>query len=229
MDQFAAVPRRFGCRAGTTGCTRLVSGETFESLHPNLSGCSMCSMRSFFPLVGLLVSGSGLLLAQNVGPVFTNGSLVPGSSGMHRCGTPAGGTAGLGGDHPDCDSVQTNPLAIYAPTSLLRIPVVVHVISNTVGAGNLSDAQVQSQITVLNEDYRAQAGTAGAGGIDTMVEFFLATTDPVGNPTTGITRHTNNTWFADGGSYWTSIAWDTSRYLNIYTNNAGGGGVLGYV
>src|SRR5262245_30405359 len=105
-------------------------------------------MGSFLPLVGLLVSGSGLLLAQNVGPVLTNASLIPGSGGMHRCGTPVSGTVGLAGDHPDCDSVQTNPLAIYAPTSLLRIPVVVHVISNTAGSGNLTDAQVQSQITV---------------------------------------------------------------------------------
>src|SRR5262245_52022918 len=36
-------------------------------------------------------------------------------------------------------------------TGLIRIPVVVHVVWNT-AAQNISDAQIQSQITVLNED-----------------------------------------------------------------------------
>jgi hypothetical protein len=88
---------------------------------------------------------------------------------------------------------------------------------------------VQSQIQVLNEDFRALAGTAGAGGVDTRIEFFLATTDPNGNPTTGIMRYTNNSWFNDMGSYWNTIAWNTQRYLNIYTNNPAGGSTLGYV
>ena len=150
---------------------------------------------------------------------------------MHRCGTPSviAGLGGVGADNPDCDLVQTNPTATYAPGVLWRIPVVVHVISDTSGQGNLTDAQVQSQIAILNEDYRAIAGTPGGTGVDTKIEFFLATTDPSGAATTGIRRYTNSTWFADGGSYWTTIAWNPQRYMNIYTNSAGGGGVLGYV
>jgi hypothetical protein len=147
---------------------------------------------------------------------------------MHRCGTPTHFGTFNPADAPDCSLNNTNP-APWAPVSVLRIPVVVHVISNTGGTGNLSDTLVQSQITVLNEDFRAIAATPGAGGFDTKVEFFLATTDPLGNPTNGIRRYTNTTWFNDSGSYWTSIAWDTARYLNIYTNSAGGGGTLGYV
>ncbi len=146
-----------------------------------------------------------------------------------RCGTPSTFLGGAGIDHPDCDFFQTNPSATYAPGTVWRIPVVVHVIQSASGAGNLSDTLVQSQIQVLNEDFRALAGTSGAGGVDSRIEFFLATTDPSGQPTNGIRRYTNNTWFADAGSYWNSIAWNTNRYLNIYTNNAGGGGVLGYV
>ncbi|MHC5002024.1 MAG: M43 family zinc metalloprotease, partial [Planctomycetota bacterium] len=46
-------------------------------------------------------------------------------------------------------------------------------------------------------------------------------------PTTGITYSNNTSWFNDNGSYWNQLAWDTSRYMNIYTNNAGG--ALGYV
>jgi hypothetical protein len=176
----------------------------------------------------VLLAAATCLCAQEQGPVLDPQALIPGTN-TYRCGTPAVGGLGAPTDHPDCDSSQTNPSATYAPTTLVRIPVVVHVIQNTSGTGNLSDALVHSQITVLNEDFRALPGTAGAPGTDTQIEFFLATQDPSGSPTTGITRHTNNTWFGDGGSYWTSIAWDTTRYLNIYTNSPGGGGVLGYV
>jgi Pregnancy-associated plasma protein-A len=86
---------------------------------------------------------------------------------------------------------------------------------------------VLSQIEIMNEDFQALAGSNGAPGNDAQIEFYLATEDPNGNPTTGITRSTNNTWFNDGGSYWNSLAWDTNRYLNIYTNSASG--ALGYV
>ncbi|MCB9878332.1 MAG: zinc metalloprotease [Planctomycetes bacterium] len=177
-------------------------------------------------LLAAVVFGAACLGAQS--PTPSADSLIPGTS-LHRCATPtnlvAPPTLGPG----DCSYNNTNPLAAYAPTDVVTIPVVVHVIQNTSGTGNLSDQRVQSQITVLNEDFRAMAGTPGAGGFDTGIQFVLATTDPNGNPTTGITRHTNNTWWTDSGSYWNSIAWPTDRYLNIYTNNIGGGGTLGYV
>lgn len=175
------------------------------------------------PFVAALALAS-FLPAQ--GPVFEPESLIPGTS-MHRCGTPTQLNA-VSVDIADCGPNSTNP-GPWAPVTVIRIPVVVHVIANTSGTGNLSDALVQSQIAVLNEDFRALAGSPAATGFDTKIEFFLATTDPLGNPTNGIRRYTNNTWFNDTGSYWTSIAWDTTRYMNIYTNSAGGGGVLGYV
>ncbi len=127
----------------------------------------------------------------------------------------------------DCEFFSTNPIPQYDPVDLIQIPVVVHVIQSTTGAGAISDSLVQSQIDILNEDFRAMAGTNGANGTDTMIQFFLAQVDPNGNPTNGITRSTNNTWFNDGGSYWNTLAWDTNRYLNIYTNSASG--ALGYV
>lgn len=181
----------------------------------------------------LLLLGPGWLAAtlaaqHPVAPAPDDASRIPGTA-MHRCGTPTGPGAGIGIDHPDCSYTQTNPLAVYAPTALLRIPVVVHVIRNTSGQGNLSAALVQSQITVLNEDFRARSGTAGASGVDTMIEFFLATRDPVGAPTSGIVHHTDNSWFNDNGAYYNAVAWDTQRYLNIYTNNTGNGTLLGYV
>ena len=119
------------------------------------------------------------------------------------------------------------------------IPVVVHVVHNT-AAQNISDAQITSQIDVLNRDFRATnpdvsiVPPAFAPLIaDSRVEFFLATTDPAGNPTTGITRtQTSVTSFggddkvkraATGGV----DAWPADEYLNIWVCQLSGG-LLGY-
>lgn len=134
----------------------------------------------------------------------------------------------LRGSGADCSYSRTNVEARYEPgNGLLRIPVVVHVIQNSGGTGFISASRVRSQIDVMNEDFRAIAGSNGANGSDAQIEFFLATEDENGNPTTGITYSTNNTWFNDGGGYYNTLAWDTNRYLNIYTNSASG--ALGYV
>ena len=146
-----------------------------------------------------------------------------------RCAAhPSGHDIDLRGSGADCNFTRTLVEDQYEPDQgLLRIPVVVHVIQQTNGTGALSDERVTSQIDILNEDFLAIAGSFGDMGDDAQIEFFLATEDPQGNPTTGITRSTNNTWFNDSGSYWNTLAWDTSRYLNIYTNSASG--ALGYV
>ncbi len=122
--------------------------------------------------------------------------------------------------------------------SVIRIPVVVHVIHNgdAVGSGeNIADGQVLSQITVFNQDFRKQPGTPGDGaGVDTTIEFCLAQVDPNGNPTNGIDRV--NTGVA---SYTSNAAieaakaatiWDPTKYLNCWTFRFGGGmsSILGY-
>jgi hypothetical protein len=147
-----------------------------------------------------------------------------------RCGTPDVDLTSIsGGDAPgDCAGGSTTPRPQYAPgNGRIRIPVVVHIIQHSNGAGNIPDSQVDNQIDILNEDFQALAGSNGGNGSDANIEFFLADRDPQGNPTTGITRSTNNTWFNDGGQYYNTLAWDTNEYLNIYTNAAGG--ALGYV
>ena len=141
---------------------------------------------------------------------------------------PADGVAG--GSANDCTCNRTNPSGIYDSDGgvLYRIPVVVHVIQNSAGSqGYISPTCVQSQIDVLNEDFNAISGTPGAPGTDCKIEFFLATEDPNGAATDGITYSQNTTWFNDGGNYYNSLAWNTREYLNIYTNTASG--ALGYV
>lgn len=132
---------------------------------------------------------------------------------------------------------QNNPSTQKASRN---IPVVVHVLHNgdAVGSGeNISDAQVLSQITVLNEDFSATNADFGntpavftsiATNMD--VQFCLAQTDPNGQPTTGINRV--NTGVA---SYTTSTIeaakpatqWDPTKYFNIWVCRLSGG-VLGY-
>ncbi|WP_020604207.1 M43 family zinc metalloprotease [Spirosoma spitsbergense] len=122
-----------------------------------------------------------------------------------------------------------------AANVIYRIPIVVHVVhnnaSNTIGGVNnvnISDAQILSQIQVLNEDYRRLPGTNGYNtspiGADAQIEFYLATADPNGQPTTGITRHyyaqkSSFSIFDDDLLLSQIVYWPSDRYLNIWVTS----------
>lgn len=152
-----------------------------------------------------------------------------------RCGTPLpDADAGIGGqlaglDPSDCTMSSTTISDAYLPSiSDYRIPVVVHVLRNDSGTlGNLDFDMVQSGIDILNEDMNAILGSNGEPGNEARIEFYLADTDPDGNPTNGVTYTDNTTYYNDSGTYYVDLGWDTERYMNIYTNTAGG--YLGYV
>lgn len=145
--------------------------------------------------------------------------------------------------------------------TIIEIPIVIHIIHrnshSNVGSGtNISDEQIEDQIRILNEDYSKTnsefpnpprnnfiniAGNAN-------IQFCLASEDPNGNPTTGITRTSTSqiNWDADDNSNSTcheangmkktvcggKDGWDPSRYLNIWvcdlTNSQSNGMTLGY-
>src|SRR6478735_1661453 len=111
------------------------------------------------------------------------------------------------------------------------IPVVVHVVYHTT-AQNISDAQVQSQIDVLNKDYQElNADTTLVPAAfkpliaDCKIQFCLARQDPSGNPTTGILRkNTSKTSFSSDDAVKKSSsggddAWDATKYLNLWVCN----------
>lgn len=116
--------------------------------------------------------------------------------------------------------------------TIYRIPIVVHVVhsnpSGLIGGANnpnISDEQIASQIQVLNEDYRRKEGTNGYNtsdiGADAKIEFYLATSDPNGQPTNGITRHyydkkTSFNIFSDNTLLSSIAYWPSDRYLNIW-------------
>lgn len=184
-------------------------------------------------------------------PVVVNGTLYPSWTAYFlseefrarglRCGTPAPAARGRRpadalGSPGDCSLDWTHPSADYAPDAVYEITVVVHRLESVTGQGVFDDDRVHSQIEILNEDFRARAGTPGAPGTDTRIQFRLATEDPDGAPFPGFTRTVNEFWFNDlpdpvNGNYWDVLAWDPARYLNIYTMSpvAPGGVVLGYV
>ena len=135
--------------------------------------------------------------------------------------------------------ISTNSNNANKTTVVVTIPVVVHVLYNT-ASQNISDAQINSQIAVLNADYRKLntdisllPSVFGPLAADCEIQFCLAQRDPSGNATTGIVRKsTTVTSFssndnikrnANGGD----DAWNSSLYLNIWVGNLGGG-LLGY-
>lgn len=122
---------------------------------------------------------------------------------------------------------------------VVTIPVVVHVVWNT-SAENISDAAIQSQIDVLNADFRRTNADAGntpsyfqGVAADCEINFCMAQRDPNGNATNGIVRRqTSVTSFStnDNVKYYNnggSNAWPRDQYLNIWVCDLGSG-LLGY-
>lgn len=123
--------------------------------------------------------------------------------------------------------------------AVITIPVVVHVVYNT-SSQNISDEQVRSQIEVLNEDYRKLNVDASntptefqSKAADVEIEFCLASRDPNGNWTTGITRTQTDVANWNGSDLVKSTSdggidgWNPNKYLNIWVCNIGSG-LLGY-
>ena len=125
---------------------------------------------------------------------------------------------------------------------LIVIPVVFHVVYHT-DEENVSEAQLLSQLEIMNKDYsqtnsdtltKSHPFKKFTGNLEVL--FKIAVQDPSGNATTGITRTQTNTVFkesniddikssAKGGQ----DNWDPSSYLNIWVTNFDPSiGILGY-
>lgn len=122
---------------------------------------------------------------------------------------------------------------------VITIPVVVHVLYNKPDQ-NLSDAQILSQLDVLNREFRMQhADTTMIPpkfrnlAADCYLKFALAKVTPQGYATTGIVRKATKIYSfgLDDRIKFSSMggddAWDSKRYLNIWVGNLVSG-VIGY-
>lgn len=98
-------------------------------------------------------------------------------------------------------NIQTDATAV--------ISVYFHVISNTAGAGNITQQMIDDQMQVLNESYAGQTG-----GAPTRFQFTLA----------GVNRVTNDTYFGAGygsaaeTSMKNALRVGGANVLNFYTN-----------
>lgn len=124
---------------------------------------------------------------------------------------------------------------------IVQIPVVVHVIWNQ-NHQNISEEQIQSQLDVLNEDFRKKNADRLTSSHpfseftdDIRIEFCLASKDPFGAFSSGITRtktaikswNDNNyddVFFTDRGG---KNNWNPDLYLNMYVIE-GDGETLGF-
>ncbi len=119
----------------------------------------------------------------------------------------------------------------------LVVPVVVHVIYTAGDANpgtrtNISDAQIQSQIDVLNKDYQRLNADASqtpsefltvAGSWD--IQFVLAKQDPDGAATSGVVRvqGTQDTWtITDDRTLKALSYWPAEDYLNLWVTDLSG-------
>lgn len=112
---------------------------------------------------------------------------------------------------------------------VITIPIVVHIIHNGEPVGtnsNISDAQIMSQLDVINEDFRRlNTDTTNTPSMflpvaaDIEIEFVLAKQDPEGLPTNGILRvlGTKSAWGISDDLQLKSLSyWPAEDYLNIW-------------
>jgi len=135
----------------------------------------------------------------------------------------------------------------------LTIPIVVHIVYRqthaNIGVGtNIPTDQIEDGLRILNEDYSKTNSEFPNPPRNTFLnvsgnpdlQFCLATTDPNGNPTTGITRTATSKTSFDYSSESNDMkrdntggveGWPPSDYLNIWIcdiASSGGTTVLGY-
>jgi hypothetical protein len=195
-------------------------------------------------VAGLAVSASAVALLGATSPPTVVAASACGN-GMHadpRSAEPAGATArplrpGSRLDPNELTAAQFQVreaalrarLAARAPlgervlaAGSVTVPVYVHVITSSTGAGNLSNTVIRRQIAVMNASFAGQdaPGTAAS----TPFRFSLA----------GLDRTANNAWYVMGPGSLAERAAKSALHrgdagaLNVYVANIGAQGLLGW-
>ena len=119
-------------------------------------------------------------------------------------------------------------------TPQFRIPVVFHVI-HTYGSENISKAQIEDAVRILNLSFQKLNPDTGMViplfqpiFADCEIEFALATIDPSGNCTDGITRTYSPLTAIAGDNVKALIDWPSDKYFNIWVVQNIASGAAGY-
>lgn len=112
------------------------------------------------------------------------------------------------------------------------LPVVVHLITpfgTDIGMGNnLTDEQVRDGIALLNQSFLNEGAFFNEEGVNTEIQFCLASRSPEGQPTNGITRTESNlvsgdtctpggtTNATDANTIKALVNWPCDEYINIW-------------
>lgn len=199
------------------------------------------------PLKALSVIGAGLFLALSA---TAQDNHAHSGSPQRTCGTEQPGEEYESWLQPHIRQYSEQAASSRTGSVVYTIPVVFHVIhtGTAIGAGyNISDAQILSQITVLNEDFRklnADWSTVPSvfQGVsaDCEIQFCLAQRNPAGLPSTGINRINRTSLNFTAPPYQktyidTAIKprtiWNVNQYLNIWVLpdfSSGASQLLGY-
>jgi hypothetical protein len=201
--------------------TGMVAGYTYE--------ISTCTTPTFDSEITIYPAGGGNYVAYDDDGCGTIG----GSSKIIFTPTVSGDYDILLDMYPCLDwqvdmDMTITLLSTGGSSGALNIPVVVHVIYKN-AAENISDAQINSQIDALNRDYRklnvdfaSVPSVFQPLGADMNISFCLASVDPNGTPTTGITRTSTTVQsfsqadepkFTAAGGH---DNWDPEHYLNLW-------------
>lgn len=204
----------------------------------------LLSFISVFAVLMMVINGNSIKgsLLQNQSSFGKNVNSPTDTNGTFKCGTMKVyyNTIKLDADfatrQQELEAFTANYIKHLksGENTVIKIPVVVHVIYLNQQM-NISNAVVQSQIDVLNKDFRRlNADTINTPapfrplGADSKIEFELAKRDPLGNPSIGITRtQTNVETFYMENNYVKFAAhgghdiWDRNKYLNIWVCNLG--------
>ncbi|MFT7113710.1 MAG: PKD repeat protein [Candidatus Azotimanducaceae bacterium] len=115
------------------------------------------------------------------------------------------------------------------------VPIVFHVIYS--GNNDVAFSQIEDAVNVINEDYQllnadsndmAEQFKSVVGNPE--IEFRLATLDPDGNCTQGVTHHESEMTFSAGENVKSLEIWPVNRYLNVWVvqNIESGAGAYAY-
>ncbi len=177
---------------------------------------------------------------------------------QRTCGTELPGAEWDAWFNQKVEEYKQNKAAGKIQAASITIPVIVHVIHGGQAVGthpNISQNQVNSQITVLNDDFAgtglnvsnlAATAFSAIGAANCDIAFCAAEKDPNGvslaQPGIDRVNYTSNGW-ANPTSFSSSTAfqnymngtvkpatiWDPTRYLNVWVSDvSNAAGLLGY-